>query len=493
MAKYTVYGLPGVYNSVPLSLNDGDGVALAVTSAGQLIVVNADGSAVGAGIEYTVGAAIPGTIKAPSLVWSDGTNWQVVSTNKPLPVTATLSAETTKVIGTVNQGTSPWVVSGTVTANIGTVNGLALDATLTGGTQQTKITDGTNIASVLKSDGTAAAQNAQMIGGAIQTQAYSTGSSGALTALQCSGYSYVSIDIQTTLNGGGLTQFQISNDNTNWRALKLFNVNISDFSSGPGNTGNTYAGSLMGAKYFRLNLTGSGGTAAGTVIVSTLPMSPNAVGAIVIDATGNAIVSTTTVPADATRAMVVAAKGTGATGSAVPANAFYQGVSDGTNLRGVLGAANALNSTGAGIQAAQLVAQLDDTSPTTITENQFGNLRMTTLRELMVQAGLFPTGTTLTPYAVHLTANATTTPVSATVYISSIAISTEVAGTTSTVTIQDKQGTPLKLVNALTTVAATAAPQIYNFQTPVKMTSGIDIITAGAVASTIDVWINYYA
>ncbi len=31
---------------------------------------------------------------------------------------ATLAAETTKVIGTVNQGTSPWVVSGTVTANI---------------------------------------------------------------------------------------------------------------------------------------------------------------------------------------------------------------------------------------------------------------------------------------------------------------------------------------------------------------------------------------
>lgn len=39
-------------------------------------------------------------------------------------------------------------VSGTITANIGTTNGLALDATLTGGTQQTKLTDGTNIASI---------------------------------------------------------------------------------------------------------------------------------------------------------------------------------------------------------------------------------------------------------------------------------------------------------------------------------------------------------
>jgi hypothetical protein len=39
-------------------------------------------------------------------------------------------------------------VDGTVTANIGTTNGLALDATLTGGTARTKITDGTNNAAV---------------------------------------------------------------------------------------------------------------------------------------------------------------------------------------------------------------------------------------------------------------------------------------------------------------------------------------------------------
>lgn len=39
-------------------------------------------------------------------------------------------------------------ISGTVTANVGTTNGLALDATLTGGTQQTKLTDGTNVATV---------------------------------------------------------------------------------------------------------------------------------------------------------------------------------------------------------------------------------------------------------------------------------------------------------------------------------------------------------
>lgn len=46
---------------------------------------------------------------------------------------------------------------------------------------------------------------------------------------------------------------------------------------------------------------------------------------------------------------------------------------------------NATNSTGTGIQAVGLVAQLDDTSPTAITENQFGNLRMSSRRGLYVE------------------------------------------------------------------------------------------------------------
>jgi len=45
---------------------------------------------------------------------------------------------------------------------------------------------------------------------------------------------------------------------------------------------------------------------------------------------------------------------------------------------------NATNSTGTGIAAAGLVAQLDDTSPTAITENQFGNIRMSPRRAMHV-------------------------------------------------------------------------------------------------------------
>lgn len=110
-----------------------------------------------------------------------------------------------------------------------------------------------------------------------------------------------------------------------------------------------------------------------------------------------------------------------------------------------------------------------------------------------VNAGLNPSATSLNTYSVHLTSNATTTPTSSTAYISSIVIAIQSAGTTSTVTVQDKQGTPLKIVSGFSTASLLSnGNDIYNFQSPVKMVSGIDIVTAGAVAATIDIWINYY-
>lgn len=105
---------------------------------------------------------------------------------------------------------------------------------------------------------------------------------------------------------------------------------------------------------------------------------------------------------------------------------------------------------------------------------------------------LAPANTTLNTSATHLTTNTTTTLTSSTAYVSSISISSEVAGTTSTVTVQDKSATPKKLVNGFSTTSLTTTPTTINFQTPVLMTSGIDVVTAGAVAATLDIWVNYY-
>jgi len=55
---------------------------------------------------------------------------------------------------------------------------------------------------------------------------------------------------------------------------------------------------------------------------------------------------------------------------------------NGTNYDSGRSVINATNSTGTGIQAVGIVAQYDDTSPTAITENQFGNARMSSNRNL---------------------------------------------------------------------------------------------------------------
>lgn len=73
---------------------------------------------------------------------------------------------------------------------------------------------------------------------------------------------------------------------------------------------------------------------------------------------------------------------------------------------------NATNSNGTGIVAAGLVAQLDDTAPTAITENQFGNVRMSDLRAVYVQqlpnpgATGAPTNVATVAYAASLVVKA---------------------------------------------------------------------------------------
>ncbi len=67
---------------------------------------------------------------------------------------------------TANAGTGTFSVSGTVTANAGTnlnTSALALDATLTGGTARTKVTDGTNNAAVKAASTAAAATDPALV------------------------------------------------------------------------------------------------------------------------------------------------------------------------------------------------------------------------------------------------------------------------------------------------------------------------------------------
>lgn len=153
------------------------------------------------------------------------------------------------------------------------------------------------------------------------------------------------------------------------------------------------------------------GTATGTLVMGD---DGTNIQSIHTDSSGDLQVDVLTMPTvgvtQSTSPWVVGASS--ATGAAVPANAFFIAGQAGSNLSGIsvsgnsdtvthtngLQAAafnyvyngstsdrarsiiNANNTTGTGIQAVGNLAQFDDVSPTSITENQFGNLRMSANR-----------------------------------------------------------------------------------------------------------------
>ena len=213
------------------------------------------------------------------------------------------SAATQPVSGTFWQAIQP--VSGTVTANAGTnlnTSALALDATLTGGTQQTKLTDGTNVANTLKSDGTAAGQNSQLVAGTYLSVPFTTTTVQAVGTTDAGNYNSVTVYVSSQGTSSTVT-FQASSDNTNWVSLLLVNTNTGLTGSSTQNTVHIWQGNLS-YRYFRLSVTGiSAGTTAGTIVFKTNGIS------------GTQMVTSTS-----------------ATGSAIPASAFMVGGSDGTNL-----------------------------------------------------------------------------------------------------------------------------------------------------------------
>jgi len=97
-------------------------------------------------------------------------------------------------------------------------------------------------------------------------------------------------------------------------------------------------------------------------------------------------------------------------------------------------------------------------------------------------------------YAAHITTAATTTVTSTTCYVSTVVISCSNAGTTYTIRVQDKSGTPKILIptTAALTVPTTGVPNVsLLWDEPILFTGGIDIITAGT-PGVVDVWLTYW-
>lgn len=368
-------------------------------------------------------------------------------------------------------------------------------------------------------------------------------------------YASVSVEILTNTTPATLT-FQTSGDSSETNISSMAMSSSASTGGGPITSTTSAVATLYGARtgrYFRVNSTNGAGS---TTLVLTFFTSPSSMTNIGVNTFSGS-----------------------ATGSAVPANAFYMGMDNSSgNLTGLhsgqgdaasgdvildilpytyngtsydrqRSATAASNTTGTGLLGAGVLgwdgtnyqrATVNSTTYTSkygldgnllgvlgtafttagvvnvqgisggtaIPENitQFGGTNISTgvgasgagIPRVTVSndssLGVYINGgvVSLNTYELLSTTNATTTPTSTTCYVSSIIITVDTAGTTSTVTIADKSGTPVTLVNGLSTATAFLAPTIYNFQTPIKMTSGFTIVTAGAVAATVSIWVNYY-
>jgi hypothetical protein len=209
---------------------------------------------------------------------SAGTQRIVIATDQP-QLTNALKVDGSAV-------TQP--VSGSITANAGTnlnTSALALDATLTGGTQLSRITDGTQTANTIAGD---SGQNALIVASSRKEVTFNVNSTNS-TSWDVSNYAWVSVHT-TSYSSGGIG-FQISNDNTNWVSLVLNNSasTSSTIANVQMSAAQLWHGPLAG-RYFRI----TGGVGSGTVEFSTIPRTMAANGAAQVSTWSVSTIPTTT-------------------------------------------------------------------------------------------------------------------------------------------------------------------------------------------------------
>jgi hypothetical protein len=226
---------------------------------------------------------------------SDGTNMRAVRT----AADGTIRIDPT--------GTTTQPVSGTLTANIGTSGSLALDATLTGGTQTTKLTDGTNTANVKAASTAAIAtdkalvvaispNNTVPVSGTVTANVQLDDTvSGTFTATaQTQQFNLnagrSSISWQFTGSWTGTINFEKSIDGTNWVQMSYHNGMDAVNST---TTNGVYYSSVGSTQYVRLRTSGTWtGTVSWSVarsignkaitLIDSIPSGVNMIGSIKI-------------------------------------------------------------------------------------------------------------------------------------------------------------------------------------------------------------------
>lgn len=278
--------------------------------------------------------------------------------------------------------------------------------------------------------------------------------------------------IVTLSQSSGTAHFEISNDNSTWFTVPFYYgpASSTDMSLPQSSVTGGFSTLMMlvplFGRYVRMVYTAAASNAVITTFFSSHARQPLA--------TANALQQTGSSAGQNSMKIIGAISPGGAT-SPAGGSAIAIGIKD-TSVYQVPNTANAANNgTGSSLLGVGLL-EFDGTNYQRVPSARFA-----------------PSTTKLNTYSARITTNTTTTPTASTAYISTIVVTNEVAGTTSNLIIRDKQATPFVLLpNFDTTAVPTGAPLILNFDRPIKMTSGIDIITAGGGAATVDVFIDYY-
>jgi hypothetical protein len=374
---------PGVTNGVSqkAATTTSGTLQSAVSATGNGTIFSTDGMS---SVIFTVSGTFVATVTFEGT--EDGTNYTSLSS---VQLGTTSISSTASVIGVYQAECSGLQnVRARVTWTSGTsitVTAHASPVAFAGKTVNANITDSTNISNVLKSDGTAAGQNALMTAGTYLSVPFTTSTVQAVGSTDAGNYRSVSVQINTQGTSSTIT-FQGSNDNINWLSTVLVNTNSAN-STPITSSGSVaiYSGNTQ-YRYFRLNVTGiSALTTAGVIIFSTLGL--QTLGAVV----ANSQQGTWTVGSNS------------ATGSAVPATAFYMGIQAGTgNLIGIQAPTQSVDSaTGnampSGLPYVYNGTTYDRTRSATSASNTTGT-GLLGAAELAVAATALPTAATATNY-----------------------------------------------------------------------------------------------
>lgn len=166
------------------------------------------------------------------------------------------------------------------------------------------------------------------------------------------------------------------------------------------------------------------------------------------------------------------------------------GVYNGSTVDMAREVANSTNSTGTGIAAAGQLAQCDDTSPTAITENSFGNARMdcaTHAQLVTIAPSATAGGTTLFTLTLAASTNATNVKASAG-QLYSISGFNMSSATPVWISLYNNSGTPTCgtaiIQQFLIPGSTTGAGFVYDFAAPKGFATGIAFCATTGIAGT---------